>query len=63
MPAPVPGHRLRERGGRPSVIGRSYPSGKTCPRRGQVQDAPGLSERTHACERCGHVPDRDRTPP
>jgi putative transposase len=40
------------------VVGRFFPSSKTCSRCGQVKDVLPLSERTFVCE-CGLVLDRD----
>ena len=41
------------------VIDRWYPSSKTCSRCGRVKTKLSLSERTHRCESCGLVMDRD----
>ena len=56
------GYKTIWNGGRLILVGRWYPSSKTCSGCGAVKAKLALSERTYRCDACGLVADRDRRP-
>jgi len=53
------GYKTTWNGGHLTVVGRFYPSSKTCSGCGAVKTKLALSERTYVCTACGLVLDRD----